>query len=97
MLCLFLRKKGERGIGSTHYIWKQKDSCEGKTMVTNLNVDTDLLQEAVALSGETTAEALVEKALRVYVQYHKQLQEIDLFGAIASDKTDDSKPQRQSA
>jgi hypothetical protein len=51
-------------------------------MVTNLNVDTSLLQEAVALSGETTAEARVEKSLRVYIPYHKQLQVIDLFGAI---------------
>jgi hypothetical protein len=66
-------------------------------MVTNLNVDTDLLQESVALSGETTVEALVEKALRVYVQYHKQLQAIDLFGEIDYDETYDYKQHRQIA
>ncbi len=63
-------------------------------MVTNLNVDTDLLQEAVALEGETTDEALVEKALRRYIQYRKQLQIIDLFGTIDYDETYDYKQQR---
>jgi hypothetical protein len=64
-------------------------------MVTNLNVDTNLLQEAVALDGETPAEALVEKALRAYIQYRKQLQVVDLFGTIDYDETYDSKLQRQ--
>jgi dUTPase len=62
-------------------------------MVTNLNVDTALLQEAVALDGEATAEALVEKALRSYIQYRKQLQVIDLFGTVDYDETYDYKQQ----
>jgi Bacterial antitoxin of type II TA system, VapB len=66
-------------------------------MVTNLNVDTALLQEAVALDGEATAEALVEKALRSYIQYRKQLQVIDLFGTIDYDETYDYKQQRSIA
>ncbi len=63
-------------------------------MVTNLNVDTALLQEAVAIDGEATAEALVEKALRSYIQYRKQLQVIDLFGTLDYDETYDYKQQR---
>jgi Bacterial antitoxin of type II TA system, VapB len=63
-------------------------------MVTNLNVDTALLQEAVALDGEATAEALVEKALRSYIQYRKQLQVLDLFGTLDYDETYDYKQQR---
>jgi Bacterial antitoxin of type II TA system, VapB len=63
-------------------------------MVTNLNVDTALLQEAVALDGDATAEALVEKALRSYIQYRKQLQVLDLFGTLDYDETYDYKQQR---
>jgi hypothetical protein len=65
-------------------------------MVTNLNVDTALLQEAVALDGDATAEALVEKALRSYIQYRKQLQVLDLFGTLDYDETYDHKQQRAS-
>ncbi len=63
-------------------------------MVTNLNVDTALLQEAVALGGEATAEALFEKALRSYIQHRKQLQVLDLFGPLDYDETYDYKQQR---
>jgi hypothetical protein len=63
-------------------------------MVTNLNVDTALLQEAVELDGEATAEALVEKALRSYIQHRKQLQVLDLFGTLDYDETYDYKQQR---
>jgi hypothetical protein len=63
-------------------------------MVTNLNVNTALLQEAVALDGEATAEALVEKALRSYIQYRKQLQVIDLFGTLDYDEIHDYEQQR---
>jgi dUTPase len=66
-------------------------------MTTNLNIDTDLLQQAVALDGEATGQALVEKALRSYIQYRKQLQVLDLFGTIDYDETYDYKQQRQTA
>jgi Bacterial antitoxin of type II TA system, VapB len=66
-------------------------------MMTNLNIDTDLLQEAIALDGEATGQALVEKALRSYIQYRKQLQVLDLFGTLDYDETYDYKQQRQIA
>ncbi|MEG5040272.1 type II toxin-antitoxin system VapB family antitoxin [Microcoleus sp. B3-D2] len=53
----------------------------GKPMVTNLNVDTALLQEAIELEREIAIETLVEIALREYIQRRKQPQNIELsFG-----------------
>jgi hypothetical protein len=66
-------------------------------MVTNLNIDTNLLEEAISVDQESSVEAIVEKALRAYIQYHKQLQVIDLFGTIDYDETYDYKQQRQTA
>jgi Bacterial antitoxin of type II TA system, VapB len=66
-------------------------------MTTNLNIDTDLLPEAIALDREATGQALVEKALRSYIQYRKQLQVLDLFGTLDYDETYDYEQQRQIA
>ncbi|MEG4274004.1 MULTISPECIES: type II toxin-antitoxin system VapB family antitoxin [unclassified Microcoleus] len=41
-------------------------------MVTSLNVDTALLQEAIELDEEIDLETLVEIALREYIQRRKQ-------------------------
>jgi len=50
-------------------------------MVTSLNVDTALLQEAIELEGEIEFETLVEIALREYIQRRKQSQNLELsFG-----------------
>ena len=50
-------------------------------MVTSLNVDTGLLQEAIALKEEIAIETLVEIALREYIQRRKQPQHLELsFG-----------------
>lgn len=50
-------------------------------MVTSLNVDTALLQEAIELEGEIEFETLVEIALREYIQRRKQPQNLELsFG-----------------
>jgi len=50
-------------------------------MVTNLNVDTALLQEAIELEREIAIETLVEIALREYIQGRKQPQHLKLsFG-----------------
>ncbi|MEG3897620.1 MULTISPECIES: type II toxin-antitoxin system VapB family antitoxin [unclassified Microcoleus] len=50
-------------------------------MVTSLNVDTALLQEAIELEGEIEIETLVEIALREYIQRRKQPQNLELsFG-----------------
>jgi|GEM_PF-905910 hypothetical protein len=50
-------------------------------MLTSLNVDTALLQEAIALKEEIAIETLVEIALREYIQRRKQPQHLELsFG-----------------
>ncbi|MEG4279327.1 type II toxin-antitoxin system VapB family antitoxin [Microcoleus sp. MON1_C1] len=50
-------------------------------MVTSLNVDTALLQEAIELEGEIEFETLVEIALREYIQRRIQSQNLELsFG-----------------
>jgi len=50
-------------------------------MVTSLNVDTALLQEAIELKREITIETLVEIALREYIQRRKQPKHLELsFG-----------------
>jgi Bacterial antitoxin of type II TA system, VapB len=59
-----------------------KDTVKrGKPMVTSLNVDTALLQEAIELEREVSLETLVEIALREYIQRRKQPQHLELsFG-----------------
>ena len=55
-------------------------------MVTSLNVDTALLQEALELTGETAPENLVEIALREYIQHRKQMKKSELtFGESLSE------------
>ncbi|WP_293153358.1 MULTISPECIES: type II toxin-antitoxin system VapB family antitoxin [unclassified Microcoleus] len=66
-------------------------------MVTNLNVDTALLQEAIELTGEMTMENLVEIALRAYIQRLKQMKILELFGAIDYEESYDYKQQRNIA
>jgi len=66
-------------------------------MVTSLNIDEALLQEALALDYQTTADTLVEIALREYIQRRKRLKVLDLFGMIDYDQDYDYKQQRQQA
>jgi hypothetical protein len=51
-------------------------------MVTTLNIDNALLQEAINLDAEQTPDKIIETALREYIQRRKQLKIIDLFGTI---------------
>jgi hypothetical protein len=64
-------------------------------MATNLDIDNNLIQEALKLGEHRTKRAVVEEALREYVQRRKQLKITDLFGAIEYDKSYDYKRQRQ--
>jgi hypothetical protein len=63
-------------------------------MVNHLVIDEALLQEALALDDQATAEALVETALREYIQRRKRLKVLDLFGTIDYDEEYDYKQQR---
>ncbi|MBW4475014.1 MAG: type II toxin-antitoxin system VapB family antitoxin [Stenomitos rutilans HA7619-LM2] len=66
-------------------------------MATSLNINEALLQEALALDDQATAEVLVETALREYIQRRQRLKVLDLFGTIDYDQDYDYKQQRQQA
>ncbi|MBE8987109.1 type II toxin-antitoxin system VapB family antitoxin [Nostoc sp. LEGE 12450] len=65
-------------------------------MATNLEIDENLIKEALELGGHPTKDAVVEEALREYVQRRKQLKIMELFGMIEYDHDYDYKQQRQS-
>jgi len=64
-------------------------------MATNIQIDNDLIQEALRLGGQRTKRGVVEEALQEYVQRRKQLKIIELFGTIEYDEGYDYKKQRQ--
>jgi hypothetical protein len=64
-------------------------------VITQLNINDTLLQEALALNDQTTVDVLVETALREYIQLRKRLKVLDLFGNIDYDPDYDYKQQRQ--
>lgn len=65
-------------------------------MATNLEIDENLIKEALELGGHPTKDAVVEEALREYVQRRKQLKILELFGRIEYDDDYDYKQQRRS-
>ncbi len=71
--------------------------CKYSHMATNLQIENDLIEEALKLGEHRTKRAVVEEALREYVQRRKQLKVLELFGAIEYDDDDDYdyKKQRQ--
>jgi metal-responsive CopG/Arc/MetJ family transcriptional regulator len=60
--------------------------ARGKYMVTTLEIDKNLLQEALDLSNHPTPTTLIEAALREYIQRRKQLKVVELFGTIDYDE-----------
>lgn len=59
-------------------------------MATNLDLDPDLLNEAVRVGGHETKKAAVTEALEEYIRRRKQPEILDLFGTI--DYYDDYDP-----
>ena len=64
-------------------------------MATNLQIDEQLIQEALDLGEHRTKRAVVEEALQEYVMRRKQLKIVDLFGTIDYDEDYDYKVQRR--
>jgi hypothetical protein len=64
-------------------------------VTTPLNINEVLLQEAMALDDKKNVDAIVETALREYVQRRKRLKILDLFGTVDYDEDYDYKQQRQ--
>ena len=63
-------------------------------MATNLALDEDLLERALAVGGEKTKKATVNLALQEFVARREQARVLDLFGRIEWDVTDDYKRER---
>lgn len=64
-------------------------------MATNLSIDTNLLNEALLISGLTTKKDTVNQALTEFVQRRKQREISDLFGSLPLDSDYDYKAGRK--
>ncbi len=66
-------------------------------MATNLALDPELLDRALAVSGERTKKAAVTKALEEFIARREQLEILDLFGKLDWDPDYDYKAERSRA
>lgn len=64
-------------------------------MATNLAIDTQLLQEALVISGLKTKKETVNQALAEFVQRRKQREVTELFGHLPPDSDYDYKQLRR--
>jgi hypothetical protein len=63
-------------------------------MATNLAIDPDLLDRALAVGGEQTKETTVKKALEEFIARRKQPQALALMGQLDWDPSFDHKAER---
>ncbi|MDJ0976049.1 MAG: type II toxin-antitoxin system VapB family antitoxin [Planctomycetota bacterium] len=64
-------------------------------MATNLDIDPDLLERALAVGGERTKKATVTRALQEFIARREQKRLIELFGSLEWDPDYDYKGERQ--
>jgi len=64
-------------------------------MATNLSLDPELIERALALSGERTKKAVVTKALQEFIARRQQKRVLELFGTLEWDAAYDDKAERQ--
>jgi Arc/MetJ family transcription regulator len=65
------------------------------TMATNLSIDTNLLSEALDISGLPTKKATVNLALTEFIERRKQREVTTLFGSLPQDADYDYKKGRK--
>ena len=63
-------------------------------MATNLDIEPELLEEALRVSGETTKKAAVTKALEEFIARRRQKKLLELFGKLDWDPQFDYKAER---
>jgi hypothetical protein len=63
-------------------------------MATNLAIDPELLRKALEVSGLKTKKETVNLALQEFINRHKQLEIMDLFGKMDPDPNYDYKQGR---
>jgi len=71
-----------------------KIMCRGPHIATNLSIDPDLLDRALAVSGERTKKAAVTKALQEFIARRRQKRLLDLMGQLEWDEGFDYKADR---
>jgi hypothetical protein len=64
-------------------------------MATNLSIDPELIERALAVSGERTKKAAVTKALEEFIARRRQKRVLELFGRLEWDAGYDYKAERQ--
>jgi hypothetical protein len=64
-------------------------------MIANFDIDDGLLRKALALTVHLTPKAIVEEALREYVERRNQVKIWELFGTVEYEPDYDYKQQRQ--
>ena len=60
-------------------------------MATNLSIDPELIDRALAVSGERTKKAAVTKALQEFIARRRQKRLLDLMGKLEWDSSYDYK------
>lgn len=68
--------------------------CDHLHMATNLAIDPELLERAVAVSGERTKTAAVKRALEEFIARREQGKIVELFGSLEWDPEYDYKAAR---
>ncbi len=63
-------------------------------MATNLSIDPELIERALAVSGERTKKAAVTKALQEFIARRRQKRLLDLMGKLEWDSSYDYKAER---
>ena len=64
-------------------------------MATNLDLDPELVDEAVAVGGRRTKKETVTEALREYIARRRQAQVTSVFGKVDYDSAYNYKQQRR--
>jgi hypothetical protein len=68
--------------------------CHHLHMATNLSIDPELIERALAVSGEKTKKAAVTRALEEFVARREQKQLLELMGKLEWDASFDYKRAR---
>ena len=63
-------------------------------MATNLSLDPDLIDRALAVSGERTKKAAVTRALEEFIARRRQKDLVELMGKLEWDASFDAKAER---
>ena len=71
--------------------------CDSMHLATNVQIDPDLIRDALLLGGKRTKREVIEEALQQYVLRRKQQQFLRLFGTVDYDPAYDYKKQRARA